>query len=921
MPELSVEAVLSGRVVGRERELALIEVLLEGRAERPAALVFEGEAGIGKTSIVQAALDGARGVGLRVFAARPAAGEMELPHAALGDLLAGVDEGVLSRLAVPQRVAIEAALRRGPSMVAADAHALSRGVLELLRLEGGAGDLLIVVDDAQWLDRPTASALTFAFRRIGAVPIRVLVAFRTEAGAEGVLPLGLEDWVNALRVAIEPLSATELGAVVRQRVGVQLPRPRLEELHRSAGGNPMFAIELEQYGPDQPGRRAATLPLALGARLGSLNDSTRATLAIAAAALRPSTALLERAGAGREGIRSAIATGIVQLNGDRLFFTHPLLRTAAYESLLPAERQEIHMRLAAASTDVVERGYHVARAAVAPDGAAADALQLAATSAAQLGDHAGAAAFLLRAVEISPDRGGDAAAGLELRAAAELEAAGDVAQAADLAQSLISRLGPGSARAQARRILVSSSVGASMSYEDSLAELALALDDAADEETAALLHVMMADYSCGMCRLEESVGHARTAFELAERAGATATQVTALGYLGFDECLLGLGVSDAARRAFERWDGRIVLASGYSPRMALGCVCIHATRFSEAENLFREELAMAEERGLEALEVIARAHLAEAQLRAGRWERALANGRSAVEHARQAANAQTVTGVSYPLAMAQAMLGHHADARALAGEALVAAEATDDFWFRISHRSVLGLVALAEDDPQRAAEVLEPAWSLMLERGLGDLSIFPVGHVLGEALVALGRLDDAEAVAGTLRACPVGEQPWCRAMANRLLGLVASARGDQAGARAAIAAALEAHRELPEPFEHARTLQLAGRVERRARNWRAARESLAAALERFDELGAAQWAEKTGDELARLPGRRPLEPRLLTPREQEVAELVTAGLANKEIAARLSVSVHTVEKHLTRAYAKLGVRSRGQLSQRISTGA
>jgi DNA-binding NarL/FixJ family response regulator len=217
--------------------------------------------------------------------------------------------------------------------------------------------------------------------------------------------------------------------------------------------------------------------------------------------------------------------------------------------------------------------------------------------------------------------------------------------------------------------------------------------------------------------------------------------------------------------------------------------------------------------------------------------------------------------------------------------------------------------------------VLEPAWLLMRDQRLGDLGLFPVAQVFGEALVALRRLDEAHVIAETLAECPVGNAPWCRAMAARIAALVASARGDHETARHAIAAALDAHSQLPEPFEHARTLQLQGKIERNARNWGAARSALLAALEHFDQLGAARWSEKTAAELARLPGRRPADPNTLTTREREIAELVAAGLANKEIAARLFISLRTVEANLSRTYAKLGVRSRSELAARISSTA
>ncbi len=424
-----------------------------------------------------------------------------------------------------------------------------------------------------------------------------------------------------------------------------------------------------------------------------------------------------------------------------------------------------------------------------------------------------------------------------------------------------------------------------------------------------------------MCRLGDAVAHGRKAVELAEHAGAKAIAVAALAELGFAQCMLGDGVTDSARTALARWEGDLsefVSLHCYPPRLALALALLHTTAFDEAELLLKDELATAEEQGLEPVEVMARGHLTEVQLRAGRWADAIDTARHAVEHARQAANVQTVTGASYALAMTEALLGRHETAHAIATECLAQAEATQDFWFTVSHRAVLGLVALAEDNSPTTVGVLEPAWKLMLERGLGDLSIFAVAHNLGEALVAVGRLAEAQAVAEKLRSCPVCDRPWCRAMAARIDALVASARGEHESARDLIAASLGAHADLPEPFEHARTVHVSGRVERSARHWGAARRAFTEALGRYDELGAARWAEKAAADLARLPGRRPTDRLSLTTREREVAELAAAGLANKEIAAHLFISISTVEATLSKAYVKLGVHSRSALSSRLT---
>jgi tetratricopeptide (TPR) repeat protein len=749
-------------IVGRETELAAVASFLDGVVARPAALVIDGEPGIGKTTIVRGALEQASSAGLRVLAARPAAGEAELPYVVLGDLLGSVDAAALMSLASRQRAAIEAALAREGSSSTVDASALSRGVLELLRLKGTNGDLLLAIDDVQWLDRSSLAALTFALRRLGGVPLRLLIAARTTDGVSAELPFGLADWESVSRVAVGPLSATALGAVLRERLGKALPRPRLNALRHASGGNPMFALELARHTQDGNFQGPApTLSLALEERLRSLPADTRAVLSVAAAALRPSADLLLHAGVERAALRSALDTGVLTLEGERLSFAHPLLASSAYHLVLPDERREIHARLAAASSDPVERGHHVSRSVVDPDEAAAAELDRAAEVAASLGDHAGAAGFLLRAAELSTDPDGDVATRRATNAATEHVLAGDVGAGAALCRSLIERLPRGVARARARNTLVYCTVGAGLSYVDCISELGLALQDAqSDEAMLAELHLALVEVFLGMCALDEAVSHAHLAIELAERDDATS--VIALALLGFAESMLGRGVTDAARQALERWDGTVGWSG--SPRMMLACVCIPVLAFREAEELFEQELVTAQELGFESVEVAARAHLAEVQLRAGRWAEALTNARLAVEHARQATEPQIVTGTMYSLAMTEALLGQHEQARMTAGESLVTAEAMNDFWFMVSHRAVLGLVALVEDEPQEAVDVLEPAWMLMLDRRLGDLSLFPVAQVLGEALIAVGRLADADAIAEKLNEAPAGAQPWCRAM-------------------------------------------------------------------------------------------------------------------------------------------------------------
>src|SRR4029077_2104040 len=216
-------------------------------------------------------------------------------------------------------------------------------------------------------------------------------------------------------------------------------------------------------------------------------------------------------------------------------------------------------------------------------------------------------------------------------------------------------------------------------------EVAVA-EAAGDAATEAMVRLRMAEIMLGICSLDGALAHSQRASELAEQAGEGALAGQSLAVGGFTESMLGYGVTPAARRAVELWDETTSTVT--PPRTSLACACIAALAFDEAEQLLEEELLFAAEHGLERLEVIARLHLAEAQLRAGRWSDALRNAGAGVEHARQASEDQVVMAGYCVLAMPLPSVGEHEEARALSHESLVSAEATNDFWWTISNHAV-----------------------------------------------------------------------------------------------------------------------------------------------------------------------------------------------------------------------------------------
>jgi DNA-binding CsgD family transcriptional regulator len=198
--------------------------------------------------------------------------------------------------------------------------------------------------------------------------------------------------------------------------------------------------------------------------------------------------------------------------------------------------------------------------------------------------------------------------------------------------------------------------------------------------------------------------------------------------------------------------------------------------------------------------------------------------------------------------------------------------------------------------------------------------VFPVAPELVEVLAELGELDEGRAVTARLRELADAQKhPWGRASADRCEGVLALV-GDSYDTQGveSLGSAAEAYAKLGLRFEAARSLLAMGRAQRRFKQWGQARSALESAALTFDEIGSPGWAEQARSELARVGARRPRPAGELTDTEQRTAELAVRGLSNKEIARELFVTVHTVEVHLSRAYAKLGVRSRGQLAQRFA---
>jgi DNA-binding CsgD family transcriptional regulator len=921
----------AGPLIGREPELRRVEEFLDAMRTGPVALVLEGEIGIGKTVLWRQGLSAAGARGHRVLSCRPIDAEAQLAYVALGDLLAEVPEAVLRELPAPQRRAVEVALLRAePEEGQLVPRAVPLGLLGVLRALARQGPTLVGIDDVQWLDGPSERALAFAARRLTDERIGLLVVQRVEGEGGSGIPLDLERALPEGRLGRLPvgsLAVAELDRLLEARLDAVVSRRTLARLHRMSGGNPFFALEiacaiLRDGDPDAPASEPPippSLQQLVHDRLALLAPPAREAAQVVAALTRPTVTLVEQAMGGHEAVAAAAAAGVVEIDGERVRFPHPLLGSVAYAQLSPAGKRALHARLAAALDDPEERGRHLALAAARPDAAVAAALDEAARRARARGAPDAAAELWEQARRLSPADAGDEARRRGIEAAERYFEAGEVERARVLLEEVVAGAPAGRVRALAlarlgwvRAHLEGFHAGAE-TFRAALAEPA---DDAAlrveiEEGLAFCLHS-----TTGVAAAEV---HARTALEVAEALGDPALLAGALSHVAFLESLRGRGIAMAM---IER-----AVGLGHPPEWSqiLGRPdWIHALLLQWAgaleascerfEGLYRDAVDHGEEQSLPSILF----QLARVELLSGAWDRALRHAGECHEttlHSGQAGERPYSLTIQ---ALVEAHLGRVEPALAKIDQGLALAGELGVKPAGYELLAVRGFLELSLGDADRADRHLGELSALVEAAGMHEPALFRFHGDAIEAKVALGRRAEAQALLAELeRLGAVLERIWVLAIAGRCRGLLAAARGDLDGAYAALEAALGFHEHLGEPFERARTLLVLGGVQRRDRKKRPARQSLGSALETFDRLGATLWAARARGELARVGGRAPASG--LTPTEERIAALIASGHTYREAADALFISPKTVQWNLSKVYRKLGVRSRSELAARFPT--
>ena len=901
---------MTAETVGRQAELASMQAFLERASEGPLALVLEGDAGIGKSTLWLAGVEAAQTRGVRVLWSRPAEAERRLTHAVLGDLFEGVLESVLPALPAPRRRALEVALLVEEEADDFDPRTLGVAVRSALEVLAAAGPVVLAIDDDQWLDPSSASALAFALRRLDEHAILLLLARRLGESAESP---ALEQAIPADRVDrlhVGPLSLGAIHQLLQAHLALTLARPTLLRVHETSGGNPFYALELAralgaEVDSTQPLRVPESLEGLVRARLDKLPPATRESLLLAAAVGRPFSELLGGLNVTEHSLDPALAAHVIERTDGTIRFAHPLLASVVYHGVSADERRRTHGRIARVVADPLDRARHLALSTEGPDTQIAGVLEDAAALASTRGTPIAAGELAEHALRFTPPDAHSDRHRRALAAARVQRRAGEWTRARRLLADLLAERGAGPWRAEALVLLAElESVGRSGAL------LEEALRQGPSPALRSEIHCRLA----WATRFKPSADHARAALELAEqldddvlRRRARTVQAILRWFAGEAEAPEDLP-SHACDFPSAVGGEQLVREATLAVVNTLAPFPKRDDARALLEREFEEWRERDEPRSSRALW-----GLAWVEFWAGRWV-------LAAEYAARARDISVQYGLEVPqdhlpIAVIAVHRGQLEPAREHSERALELSQ--EQFGLRPpQHMAVLGLVARWSGDVSGATDWLAEAERQAAAFGWGEPSVRWWSGDQMEMLLELGRIEDAIRVLDVWEADAVRvAREWVLAHVTRCRGLVAAAQGEVDRAASLLDHAVAQHNEVGDPFGAARALLGLGIVRRRDRKKRGAREAIEAALDGFEQLGAATWVVKARNELGSIGGRTREEG--LTPAERRVAALVVEGRTNREVAAALFLTERTVASHLSHVYAKLGVRSRTELARRL----
>ena len=916
---------MQATIAGREAELAVVRGFVGDHAAGPASLTIEGGAGIGKTTLWTQALLAAEAAGVTALTCRCDQSEATWSFAGLGDLFDGLVPSELAVLPAVQQSALSAALLiSGDGGRAPGNRVVGVAVLAVLRALAKAAPVLLAVDDVQWLDSSSRAVLSFALRRLASEPVRVVTSWRTDSAGAISPGLGLP----GEQLSLGPVSVGTLQRIIQAQLSQTLDRSTLIRLHTATGGNPMMGLEMaramQRRGAEPPAPGPLPFPadfrVLVTERLRDLGPQTRAALLLTAALAQPTVAAIAAAVGDRDQaarcLEEAVVAGVLELDGERVRFTHPLIASIPYADLTSAARGALHERLATTVTDPEERARHAALGSDEPSSVVAAALDAAAGHARMRGSIDAAAELAQFALSRTPAGDTDDQLRRAVDAARYLYLAGDPERARALLSAGLDATRPGPARVEALLL-----VAAIASWESGDATVAAWCEQAlaeAGQDTLLLArcHATLAEISPSGATVD--LLHAEKAVELLETMpdpppGLLASALTNVATHRF-RLGRGLAVSTLERAAALEAHAEPVPV-GDRAGFTLGIFLKAVDRFEESRAWLERMRACAVDEGDDSILPVTLGHLAALECWAGEYDAAIALATEGRERAARMGIRAPMPASVHVLALAHQ--GHVGQARALGERDLAADEAVGYVAATALDLRSLGTAALMAGDVAQAAGHMLRALSISSDEiGIREPAIMRLHPDAVAALVALERFDEAAELTRQLDvATQANNHPWSTAMSWRCHGLMKAARGERVAALELLERALAEHERLPMPFEEARTRLLFGSVLRRAGHRSAARSELEVARAMFLRLGTPIQERQASAELDSIGGRRRLDTEL-TSVEQRIAGLVAAGQTNREVAAATSTSVRTVEAHLGRIYRKLGIRSRTELAAR-----
>ncbi|MEV0480937.1 AAA family ATPase [Streptomyces sp. NPDC050508] len=909
-------------VIGREEMFsAARDQLAEG-----GSVLLHGPAGIGKSTVLRALTAEYGDTARTVLRCSATESESHLPFLALADLLGLVLDEVSERLPVAQRTALESALTgRGESSLQRDGLALRLAVLSALRALAADGPVLVVADDLQWLDPASAELLGFAARRLGDTQVQMVFAVRTE-GQE------YDRFLNAsppdtLAFRLSPLSRAQVSALLDHRGYTGLPRSTVREIHRTSGGNPLFALELgralaENPTPPRPGE-PLPVPTSLRAlvlsRLDMLPAEARRTLLVASAGARPTVALLQTAGRENAEAETAQAAELGLLatepEGPAVRFAHPLISAALYAEAPAQERRAAHAALSTAASDPIERARHLALATTGTDPEVAARLAEAATLARDRGAPSVAASLGLLAARHTPADSVPGPDERRLQASEDAITAGELDLARDIAREVLTRATVPAERVRAW-IIVIDTAGHAMADVDAVFPQALA-DAGEDPRLVSLVRYQLAwrgllvegDFA-------EARAEAARSAELAALGGDRRTELLALSFQAQIETLMGHPDAPLTiKRALKEPQDPRVACHHNGAGSARFRWLVMSDQLPEARATITALLREVRRRGSVESEVHFLRGFAETELRSGHCGRALDLAREGLRLARDSGIGQTASAML--TALAEASGGDVEEGLALAREAVEHAEEDGDQMYLSRALGALGYAQLVAGDAHGTVRSLRRVRELEQALGVTDPARGRWHGDLAEALVRIGETAEAQDVIDVTRerALRLGRESVL-AVLDRAEALVRAARGEHDEAVAQLTSVQDRLAKLGYGLEEARAAFALASL----RTAQPGPTSYDEATRLFRRCRALPWLRQVDEATVARPPAEPTPvpapaPTLegldgLASMERQVAALVMEGATNREIAARLFISVKTVEATLTRVYRKLGIRSR-----------